>query len=558
MSQEKRKWDQFTDPWEAEAMELASLSKPKISTTERYASIMKQQNDELLRSYASAQEQLSFFQAQLDEVNQGIQAEQQKQTKCEQMVHLINQIQQHQNDQHTMNMYQNVHAMDRICNHEEALLAKLETLKLHCDAQFDKDWDKFQNSTDERVEDDMKRLIQDNLILEQRECKAQVRSREQKAVQQELERLFGELKDQPLSYKVLMDYKKKYTAKSKRHEQLQLRFNPSQCQNIWATAQVQAPFRSIQRSLQEDEYEESWIKCTKLLHGLMRRRSVQQVVGYGHEIAFKLLLLYHQTWIDFVQELATLCDKTIPHAWDNGRGLIPKKIKKLLVQYYSDDSDACTDTCDQDIVDFLARFASEETARNKEWTKECNASLDAICQLDHVKIQIDELLFGKSLYRDRVHLKPKEYDQMQFVLDRDIEENQQAMDRVKSKVEESETKFNKQMSKAIHIGLSKSDKQSIRRYSQQRDLEAKLHRAKRALRIQQDDEHSQLENYIEQWRSYAQTLAMELLPAYQEKKQQMAYQDQYSGGEHDLGAMLLILGMNTSLLCYDPDQGCFT
>ncbi|KAI8060164.1 hypothetical protein BC940DRAFT_371493 [Gongronella butleri] len=453
---DKRKWTDLADPWVNEAEASVAL-KPKTKVAS-YVAILDQQNAELESTYVAMQRKIAALRARVSQTQNDIKAESQRQRQSHRQFNeeISRWMAKHQQQDASLPSIATLHMNDSdhraVKERDRALDARLDALYAQCAAQLDTDIEHWHSAGNDHIEQLMEELIRNNFLLEQRYYRAHIRLTEQQSKCRELEKNYTKLTETPLGYQSLLSYKQKYIKVIDSHEQLQQRMNITRVQRQWAEIQVRVPFSTIRKTLQSSEYEQPLTNWTKLLHGYLRRRSAQQLLLYGYETVYKRLALYQQVWRAYIEDADThhrvmASTSTEPPqravaASRNDTRLI-KQMRDSLTRFISHPQEPFASMSDDRVIEFLLDLCRAEKAWNEGWTKDLDDNIDAVRQLDEIKRAMDALVFGNTANRDKIELKPKEYDEMQWVLERHIEESQIGVDRSVRKFENKETLFKK-------------------------------------------------------------------------------------------------------------------
>ncbi|ORZ23979.1 hypothetical protein BCR42DRAFT_401968 [Absidia repens] len=450
----KRKVDLWEDEWEKQA-DIGSSQRDPPNKAATYTAILEQQHEDLSQTCANLESTLALLTTKLNGLQSTLSEEQAKsevrrqqhQQKLAKSIEraMTNYMQKQSGCLGTL--HENQLDLDRLLYQHQILSTTLNKLEAHYEASLPSLNPIQSKELPENGLSDNKKRLQDVLRvaklvavhnrLEERYMKAKADTKAYQAGSQVLEKEIKKINGLPQIVPILKSTTESHLKEISNHQQCQANLPLADMIRRLGDLRIRTPLTASIQTKQNQHLHQTATRLKKIYRGLLRQRSNQQMLTYSYEVEMKHLLSYKHALLAYQLDLSKDQENgAFSHGEDSDeRGEQQAvdtmgRIKELLVTYQYkqrksnhhhqaplDPQIDITQMTDDQVVKAIEKLVAYETQWNKQWSEDVNDNLDAIHLLDKSKQDLARTLFGDSATRQTLNIKPKAYDDMQWMLE---------------------------------------------------------------------------------------------------------------------------------------------
>ncbi|CAO3593968.1 unnamed protein product [Absidia cylindrospora] len=447
----KRKVNLWEDEWEKQA-DIGTSPRDPPNKAATYTAILEQQHEDLSQTCVQLESTLALLTAKLNElqltlseeqVKSEVKRQQHQQRLAKSTERAMTNYMQKQNGC-LGTLHENQQDLSRLLYQHQVLSATLNKLEAHYESSLpslnpiplEVPTENGSSDNEERLQDVLRvaKLVAVHNRLEERYMKAKADTEAYQAGSQVLEKEIKKINGLPQIVPILKSTTESHLKEISNQQQCQANLPLADMIQRLGDLRIRTPLVASIQTKQNQHLHQTASRLKKIYRGLLRQRANQQVLTYSYEVEMKHLLSYKHALLAYQldlskdQENGSSAHVEVSDEREGQQAM--DRIKELLVTYQHNQRNAThhhqkpldphiviTQLTDDQVVKTIEKLIAYETQWNKQWSEDVNDNLDAIHLLDKSKQDLARTLFGDSATRQTLNIKPKTYDDMQWMLE---------------------------------------------------------------------------------------------------------------------------------------------
>ncbi|KAI8332024.1 hypothetical protein BC941DRAFT_437272 [Chlamydoabsidia padenii] len=467
----KRRVDIWEDEWEKEANVTNKRTPP--NKTAAYTSILEHQHSQLSETCTDLEASLAFLTTKLESLEVSL---------TEKRAQAIEKQQQHRQelarsiDRCTVGfmkqqkgclgmLHENNQDLDRVLESNRALSTTLDQLLLDYESKLPLiddlskenglNQEKRPASQQDQDDHNLNQVMIMHDELEHRYINSKSHIEGYQARAQVLEKELRKMNGLPQILPILKSTTETYEKEIQQYQRSQAKLPLSENIKALCQARVEAPLLMDQQIKKTKQIRQTATQLKKLHQRLIKQRAIQQLLLFSYQVETKHLLSYKHALMAYIQDLQKEKDmmitRTTPmkqqtYHQPQNQDIMPR-IKQLITTHHQNKApllDPSVDPMqmtDDQVVKLVKKLVATELAWNKKWSDDTNDNLDAIRLLDQSKHELARTLFGDSASREKLDIKPKSYDDLQWTLESALNDLELEADTLETEYEANDALF---------------------------------------------------------------------------------------------------------------------
>ncbi|KAI8099134.1 uncharacterized protein BX664DRAFT_320486 [Halteromyces radiatus] len=222
---------------------------------------------------------------------------------------------------------------------------------------------------------------------------------------------------------------------------------------------IRSPLMASQQRKVNQQLYQTNLQLKKIYHSILRQRSTQQLMIYSYQVERKYLLSYYHALLAYqldLQKEQKNQDRSVQFRHQYDEDPVMLEIKKCLTTFQQqqhrynmvmlDPKKNYMDATNDQIIQAIEDVVAYEKKWHTKWSEDTNDNLDAIRLIDQSKHELAKSLFGEATSREKLELKPKTYDELQWILESTIHDLEDETNQLEDQYHDQDQEFQRRRS----------------------------------------------------------------------------------------------------------------